>query len=144
VDAYRQFSGSAYLADKPVVSVELGAVFGLAYQYTLNDLVFAINRCASGGVNAYIIHGQTYTGNYFNTTWPGYTSFGYHVSDMYSEKRPDWSHGMRGALDYISRIEWSQQQGTPRIDVAMYNRQSATNPVPNTLYLQNDLLDAGE
>jgi hypothetical protein len=143
VDAYRQFSGSSSLAGKNVVSIELGAVFGRAYEFTVLDLAFTINRAASGGINAYVIHGQTYTGNYFGTTWPGYTSFGYHVSDMYSEKRPDWNHGMRELLDYVARVEWSQQRGILKTDVVFYNRQSATKPVPTTIYLENDLLDEG-
>ncbi|KAL7956296.1 hypothetical protein V8C34DRAFT_326292 [Trichoderma compactum] len=62
VDAYRQFSGSAQLAGKNVVSVKLGAIFGFAFSYTLTDLVFAVNRAISGGVNRVVIHGQSYTG----------------------------------------------------------------------------------
>jgi hypothetical protein len=139
VDACRQFSGSANLAGKNVVSIELGGVFDLAYQFTVIDLAFAINRAATGGINAYVIHRQGYTGNYPGSTWPGYKTFGYHVSDTYSEKRLDWDHGMRELLDYVSRVEWSQQQGTPKIDVAFYNVQSATRPVTTTIYLQDDL-----
>lgn len=144
IDAYRQFSGSAYIAGKPIVSIELGAVFGQAFRYTLNDLLFSMNRATSGGVNQYIIHGQDYSGNYANTTWPGYVAFGYEVSEQYSDKQPDWLHGLEGVLRYMGRTMWVQQQGVPRIDVAFYNRQSATDPIVHTLYTSNDLQDKGK
>lgn len=144
VDSYRQFSGTAYLAGRNVVSVELGAVFGLAFQFTLPGLLFAINRAASGGVNRVVIHGQSYTGNYTATTWPGYVAFGYAVSEPNSDKQPDWDHGLSQVLDYIGRIHYIQRQGLAKIDLAFYNRQSATDPIVHTLYTSNDLLDAGE
>ena len=144
VDSYRQFSGSAYLADKRTVSIELGAVFGNAFTYTIPHLLWAANRATSGGVNQYVIHGQQYSGNYSATTWPGYVSFGYQVSEHYSNKQPDWLHGLEASLRYMGRIMWSQQQGNPRIDVAFYNQQSATDPVVHTLYQSTDLSDGGK
>ncbi|KAF4547294.1 Hypothetical protein D9617_47g010620 [Elsinoe fawcettii] len=106
VDSYRQFSGVAHLAGKNGVSIELGAVFGDAFIFTIPDLLFAMNRAAAGGVNQYIIHGQAYTGNYTGTTWPEYA-------------------------------------GTGKIDVAFYNRQSATDPIVHTLYTPSDLQTEG-
>jgi len=44
VDSYRQFAGVGYLTGRNVISIELGAVFGSAFTYTLNDLLFAMNR----------------------------------------------------------------------------------------------------
>ncbi|KAK5170340.1 uncharacterized protein LTR77_004927 [Saxophila tyrrhenica] len=143
VDGYRQFSGSAFITDKRVLSIELGAVFGDAYTYTIPHLLWAMNRAASGGVNQFIIHGQQYAGEYPETTWPGYVSFGYAVSDQYSNKRPDWNHGLEAGLRYMGRIMYVQQQGVPRIDVAFYNRQSATDPIVQTLYQPSDLEDQG-
>jgi len=76
IDWYRQFSRPANLAGKRVISNELGAVQNAAYRYLLSSLVFSANRGLAGGVNQYVIHGQSYTGNYYATSWPGCTAFG--------------------------------------------------------------------
>jgi hypothetical protein len=86
VDGYRQFSGPAYLAGKQTVSIQLGVIFGDAFTFTIPQLLYGMNRAASGGVNRHVIHGQQFSGAYANTTWPGYVSFVYRVSDQYSEK----------------------------------------------------------
>lgn len=143
VDGYRQFSGVAYLAGKNVVSVELGAVFGLAFRYTVPDLLFSTHRAVSGGVNRIVIHGQSYTGNYTATTWPGYTAFNYGVSDSYMNKQPTWDHGLGSALEHIARTQYIQQSGSGKFDLAIYNRQSATDPVVHTLYTADDLSSSG-
>jgi hypothetical protein len=143
VDGYRQFSTPAYLAGKDVVSIELGAVFGYAYAYTLPELLFAADRAFVGGINRLVIHGQTFSGNYSATTWPGYTTFVYYVSEMYSEKQPSWDHGLRAAIDYAARVGWVQQQGVAKLDLAMFNLQSVTDPAGGTIYGEDDLADAG-
>lgn len=143
VDGYRQFSGAANLARKNVLSNELGAVFGRAYSFTIPELLFAMNRAVSGGMNQFVIHGQSYTGNYPQTTWPGYTAFIYYVSDLYSPKRPDWGNGLQAALDYMARTQHIQQEGIPRTDIAFYNKQSATDPNMATVYKFNDLIAGG-
>lgn len=143
VDGYRQFSGAANLARKKVLSNELGAVFGRAYSFAIPELLFAMNRAASGGINQFVIHGQSYSGNYPQTTWPGYTAFIYYVSDLYSPKRPDWNNGLQAALDYVARVQRVQQKGTPRTDIAFYNKQSVTDPNMGTIYKFSDLIDGG-
>lgn len=143
IDGYRQFSGPANLARKEIISIELGAVFGRAYSYTIPELLFVANRAAAGGVNQFVIHGQSYTGNYPQTTWPGYTAFIFYVSDLYSSKRPDWNHGLQAALDYMSRLQHIQQQGVPRTDIAFHNKQSVTDPNFGTVYAPTDLIDEG-
>ncbi|OBR14858.1 Secreted protein [Colletotrichum higginsianum IMI 349063] len=143
VDGYRQFSGPANLARKKVISNELGAISGRAYSLTIPELLFAMNRAVSGGVNQFVIHGQSYTGNYPQTTWPGYTAFIYYISELYSAKRPDWDHGFHAALDYMARIQHIQQKGIPRTDVAFYNKQTVTDPNMATLYRFDDLTKQG-
>ncbi|KAJ0119379.1 hypothetical protein J7T55_013618 [Diaporthe amygdali] len=143
VDGYRQFSGPANLARKRIISNELGAVFSRAYSLTIPELLFSMNRAVAGGVNQFVIHGQSYTGNYPQTTWPGFTAFSYYFSDLYSRKRPDWNNGLQAALDYVARTQHIQQKGVPRTDIAFYNKQSATNPNIVTLYNFTDLISGG-
>lgn len=141
IDSYRQFAGPAHLAEKQVISNEVGAVRPAAYRYTLPELLFSTNRGFAGGVNQYVIHGQPYSGSYFETTWPGYTAFRYLFSEMWGPKQPVWQHGFQDLLEYLARVQHVQQTGTPRVDVAMYNKESATTF--RTVYQPSDLLVAG-
>jgi hypothetical protein len=143
VDGYRQFSGPANLAGKRVISNEMGAVMFKSYNYPHSELLFSVNRAVAGGVNQVVLHGQSYTGDYYGTTWPGYTAFNYLFSDSYSNKQPSWDNGFSDVLGYIARVQFLQQSGIPRVDVAIYNKVSATNPSFPTLYASDDLLNAG-
>jgi hypothetical protein len=143
IDGYRQFSGPANLAGKRVISNEMGAVMLESYNYPHSELLSSVNRAIAGGVNQVVLHGQSYTGDYYGTTWPGYTAFSYVFSDSYSNKQPSWNHGFGDVLEYIARVQFLQQSGIPRVDVAIYNKVSATNPNFPTLYASDDLLNAG-
>lgn len=144
IDGYRQFSGVANVAGKRVISNEVGAEIAQAYRYQISQLLWSINRAFAGGVNQIILHGQSYTGNYYGTTWPGYTAFSYLFSESYSDKQPAWGHGFPEVLNYIARMEYTQQHGVPKTDVAIYNKQSTTNFSFPTLYNTTDLLDEGK
>ena len=127
IDAYRQYSGPAVLAGKSVISNEMGAVALETYRYLVADLLWSINRAVAGGVNQFIIHGQSYTGKYYATTWPGYTAFSYFYSEMWSNKQPVWEHGFSDFLEYVARLQYTQQTGKLVVDVAVYDKQSTTD-----------------
>jgi hypothetical protein len=143
VDGYRQFSGAAHLAGKAIISNEMGAI-AAAYDYPLPRLLFSIARAIVGGVNQFVLHGQSYTGDYYSTTWPGYTAFSYTVSEPYSNKQPSWYHGLSEVLNYVARIQFVQRQGIPRTDVAIYNKVSATDSSFPSIYQSDDLVNAGK
>ena len=143
IDGYRQFTGAAQLAGKRVISNEMGANILEVYQLSIPHLLWSIARAFIAGVNQVVIHGQQFTGDYYDTTWPGYVSFFYLFSEQWSNKQPSWENGFADALNHVARMQFILQQGTPKTDVAMYNKQSATNPNLATLYAQTDLLDAG-
>ncbi|RAH58772.1 hypothetical protein BO85DRAFT_458908 [Aspergillus piperis CBS 112811] len=128
IDGYRQFSGPAILAGKRIVSNEMGAVSMAAFRYQISSLLWSINRAVVGGVNQFVIHGLSYTGNYWATTWPGYTAFSYFYGELWSNKQPAWDHGFADFLGYVSRLQFSQQAGPLKTDIAVYNKQSATDP----------------
>lgn len=143
VDAYRQFSGPAMLAGKQVISNEMGATMG-AYRYPFSSLLFSVGRAVVGGVNQLVLHGQSYTGDYPETTWPGYTAFSYTTSELYSDKQPSWDHGMSDVLNFFARVQYTQRQGLPRVEVAIYNKVSATDSVNfPTMYQSDDLVNEG-
>ncbi|KNG86833.1 hypothetical protein ANOM_004910 [Aspergillus nomiae NRRL 13137] len=143
VDGYRQFVGPATLAGKRVISNEMGAVFDKAYQHSVTALLWEIARAVAGGVNQFVLHGQTFSGNYVGTTWPGNTPFYYLFSELYSEKQPSWNHGFSEALNYVARLQYTQQKGQSKVDVVIYNKDSATDAQFGTIYNETDLIEEG-
>jgi hypothetical protein len=127
IDGYRQYSGPAVLAGKRIVSNEIGAVSMETYRYAVSDLLWSINRAVIGGVNQFVIHGLSYTGTYYATTWPGYTAFSYFYSESWSNKQPVWENGFSDFMEYVARLQYTQQTGRLIVDVAIYNKQSATD-----------------
>lgn len=144
IDSYRQFSGVAYLAGKRIISNEMGAVMLEAYHQTIPALLLSNNKAFAGGVNQVVLHGYTYSGNYYGTTWPGYTPFQYLFSELHSPKQPSWAHGFDEAIAYISRTQYILQQGVPKIDITFVNKDSVTNPSFRTLYTDDDLSKTGK
>ncbi|GFF92501.1 hypothetical protein IFM60648_09770 [Aspergillus lentulus] len=140
VDAYRQFSGPAHISNRNVISNEMGAVNKPAYMLTIPELLYSIKRAWSGGVNMVVLHGYTYSGNYPNTTWPGYTTFGYRFTEMWNQIQPAWTH-MKDYLDYISRNQFVLQQGRPQIDLALYLYETPWSAVD--LLHSNNITAAG-
>lgn len=144
IDSYRQYSGPANLAGKRVVSIELGAIAMKAFIYTLPNLLRQFNLAVCGGVNQAVLHGQTYSGEYYATTWPGYNSFSWLISENYNNKHPYWDNGFAEVLEYMGRVQHVQQTGVPKVDVVFYNKASATAPYWDVQYQLDDLSNAGK
>ncbi|KAJ5864500.1 uncharacterized protein N7529_006416 [Penicillium soppii] len=143
IDGYRQFSGAANVAQKSVISNEMGANLEKALALPLSELLGQINIAFAGGVNQIVLHGQTFTGDYFETTWPGYLGFFLLFSESYMDKQPAWRLGMPDMIGYINRNQYILHKGQPRTDVALFNKVSYTDPQLNTLYTDDDLINDG-
>ncbi|KAJ5766587.1 uncharacterized protein N7511_004203 [Penicillium nucicola] len=143
IDGYRQFSGAANIAQKQVISNEMGADLEKALALPVGELLGQINIAFSGGVNQVVLHGQTFTGDYFETTWPGYLGFFLLFSESYMDKQPAWLLGYPDAFGYINRNQYILHQGQPRTDVAFFNKVSYTDPYMGTLYSESDLVNSG-
>ncbi|KAM0549861.1 hypothetical protein ACHAPJ_009108 [Fusarium lateritium] len=141
IDSYRAFTGPARLAGRRVVSNEMGAVRGSGFRYHLPQLIFSVNRAFLGGVNQNVFHGQSYSGRYFNTTWPGYTPFRYLFSEPWTTKMPAWHHGLEEVMNYTARVQHILQRSVAKADVVIYNKESATTI--RTIYQADDLLAEG-
>ncbi|KAF4443320.1 hypothetical protein FALBO_17268 [Fusarium albosuccineum] len=141
IDSYRSFAGPARLTGKRVVSNEMGAVRGAGLMYHLPILLFSVNRAFLGGVNQNVLHGQVYSGEYYNTTWPGHVPFRYIFSGPWSPHLPVWSHGLQDSLSYMGRMQHVLQTSIAKADVAIYNKESATTI--RTIYGAQDLLSEG-
>lgn len=143
IDAYRAYTGPAQLAGKHIISNEMGAEQLKAYSYTIPRLLYSVNRAYAGGVNRIVLHGQSYTGKYFGTSWPGFTAFQYVFSELWSEKQPVWSNGLQQTMNYLSRAQHVLQTGVEQLDLAIYNKASLTQTT-EALYESSDLVAAGE
>ncbi|KAB5528055.1 hypothetical protein GE09DRAFT_1064745 [Coniochaeta sp. 2T2.1] len=92
LDLYRQFTGPAHLAGRNVISTEVGARRIGAYALTVPALVGLLQDSYAVGVNTMVIHGFPYSGDYVNTSWPGYTPFQYEFTEMWGPRMPAWMH----------------------------------------------------
>ncbi|KAH8883752.1 hypothetical protein GQ53DRAFT_663304 [Thozetella sp. PMI_491] len=119
VDLYRQFTGAAHLAGLPFISTEVGAVQVGAYSLTVPQLLLLFKNGWATGINKMVVHGFPYEGNYYGTTWPGFTTFAYTYTEMWGPRQPAWSH-LNDSFLYTSRNNWALQVGVPRIDLAFY------------------------
>ncbi len=88
-----------------------------------------------------VLHGSPYSGDYPNTTWPGYTTFGYEFTEMWNKIQPCWIH-IKDTLDYIGRTQYELQQGTPKVDLAFYLFETPYEPIKQ--YPSNNLEDMGK
>ncbi|KAJ4350294.1 uncharacterized protein N0V89_008915 [Didymosphaeria variabile] len=119
IDLYRQFTGAAHLAGRNVISTEIGAVLGGAYKLRIPELKAQFDGSYAAGVNTMVIHGYAYSGEYFNTTWPGYTPFQYTYSELWNHRQPAWQH-LDDLLTYSARNSMTMQSGAPKVDIAFY------------------------
>ncbi|CZR61746.1 uncharacterized protein PAC_11643 [Phialocephala subalpina] len=126
IDRYRQYVGPAHLAEKRIISCELGAVILEVYELTLRSLLRLTNRAFAAGINMIVFHGSPFSYNYPNTTWPGFTSFDYNFAEMHSRHQPAWEHGYREFMDAVARTQFIQQSGTPKIDLAFWDKPTSS------------------
>jgi hypothetical protein len=144
IDAYRQYTGTAIISGKHIISNEMGAVTYKAYQYPVTQLLYSRNAAFASNTNKVVLHGQSYTGKYYGTTWPGYTAFQYIFFESYSHKLPARENGLADTFRYLGRTQWIQQSGTPRVDDAIYHKTSVTELGFPVFYNHTDLSSSGK
>ncbi|RAK97746.1 uncharacterized protein BO80DRAFT_185483 [Aspergillus ibericus CBS 121593] len=141
IDGYRQYAGPAHLAGKRIVSSEAGAEMSKVYQEPIPELLWGLKRSLAGSVNQFVLHGYPNSGNYGNTTWPGFTTFAYIFSDMHGPRQPAFAF-YGDFLDWLSRNQFVGQTGVPKVDVAFWSKSTSYESVP-TVYSPVDLQNAG-
>lgn len=148
LDFYRLQSGAVHATDKSIYSMETSAEwtetwndkkengeYGTRgngesnsgnYEQTFQDHLWHDQRAYATGVNQIVMHGYPYSGIYKGkalkgTQWPGFTGFeSYKWSNSWGERQPNWKYASN-YLDYLSRIQMTLRQGTPKVDVAVYH-----------------------
>jgi hypothetical protein len=117
-DSFRYLAGGAHISGKQIISDELGAVMGGAYNITVPDVVDLVNKNAAGGANQFILHGYP-SEQTSGQAWPGYHAFGSIFTDPWEDRQPVWQD-ISLMTDYVSRTEMVLQSGTAKVDVAVY------------------------
>lgn len=74
IDNWRAMAGANNMAQKTLLSNELGAYPELAYGTSWKRVISTVNPQFAAGVNHNVIHGFSYLYGP-NTTWPGYAAF---------------------------------------------------------------------
>ncbi|GKZ68760.1 hypothetical protein AnigIFM50267_003505 [Aspergillus niger] len=141
IDSYRQFAGPAHLAGKRIITNEAGAELSKVYQESIPELLWTLKRSFAGSVNQFVLHGYPNSGNYGNTTWPGFTTFSYLFSEMHGPRQPAFAY-YRDFLDWLSRNQFVEQTGIPKVDNAFWSKSTTYKTVP-TVYSPVDLQSAG-
>ena len=143
IDGFRQYSGAASLAGQKIVSIELGADYGETYSQLLTTLMTEASRAYAVGINQVVIHGASYSGYYPQTTYPGFTTFSYTFAGHHSRHQPAWNLGYEAMLNWLARAQFVLQSGVPKVDVVFWNKQTAQDPFPDSLYKETDLNEKG-
>ncbi|OJJ77643.1 hypothetical protein ASPBRDRAFT_25289 [Aspergillus brasiliensis CBS 101740] len=141
IDSYRQFAGPAHLAGKRIITNEAGAMIDSVYQESIPELLWTLKRSFAGSVNQFVLHGYPTSGNYGNTTWPGFTTFSYLFSEMHGPRQPAFAY-YKDWLDWLSRTQFVEQTGIPKVDIAFWSKSTSYKTVP-TIYSPVDLQSAG-
>ncbi|KAL5354447.1 hypothetical protein ACLOAV_000536 [Pseudogymnoascus australis] len=123
IDSYLQVAGTADLAGKPVISVELGANWHQAYYQSWELLLFDAKHAFAGGINQVVIHGATYSHNFTDTTWPGYTTHKYDYPGQHSRHQPAWDAGY--THEYLSPANFLLERAIVRDGVFAPTAQAA-------------------
>jgi hypothetical protein len=121
LDDYRCLAGGRDMGGRRILSNELGAYAGGAYNTAWDKVLKTLGGEYAAGVNQTVVHGFSYA-EAPGAAWPGFAAFTpYNGSVGYAEswgpRQPTWRH-IEDVAGYLGRTQAILQAGTPRIDVA--------------------------
>jgi hypothetical protein len=123
LDDFRCMAGARDMAGRRLLSEELGAYLGGAYNTTWNRLLTTVGGQFAAGVNNLMLHGFAYA-TAPGVAWPGFAAFspydgtiGY--SEAWGPRQPSWLHAP-DISGYIGRVQRVLRTGRPAVDVAYF------------------------
>lgn len=136
-DHFRAVAGGVHMSGKRYLSDEALADSGKAYALDWTDATRTINNNFAAGVNRLIIHGSPYanTENMNDPVygdkdfWPGWHAFPL-VAGAWGSRQPYWQK-VTILSDYIARSQAILQNGTPKMDVAIFDTDSYRTQTPD-------------
>lgn len=125
IDYFRVLAGGVHLGGRNIISDELGAYAGGAYNTTWQQLVSSINLNVVGGVNQFVLHGFPTKAQSAYTNWPGWHPFADpKFAEPWSDRQPSFAN-MSVFTNYMSRLEMILQAGRSNVDLAIYRDAKA-------------------
>ncbi|KAF5009389.1 hypothetical protein FDECE_4380 [Fusarium decemcellulare] len=82
-------------------------------------LVHLFKIAYAASVNTMNIHGMAYSGEYHNTTWPGFSIVQYFTGAVWNQRFQAWKY-LDDAMTFAERMQLVLQAGTIKRDVAFY------------------------
>ena len=123
---FRNISGGVHMTGRKFVSDEVLADLMAGYCLDWRSAVGTLNSNWAAGVNRMVIHGVSYetevSGKY--SQWPGWHAFMNAFADPWGDRQPCWPQVGKLAK-FIARTQAVLQNGTPKIDLAVYKGQRA-------------------
>lgn len=125
IDYFRVLAGGVHLGGGNILSDELGAYAGGAYNTTWQQLARSINLNMVGGVNQFVLHGFPTKAQSSYTAWPGWHPFADpKFAEPWSDRQPSFAN-MNVLTNYMTRLEMILQTGRSNVDLAVYRDTKA-------------------
>ncbi|MGI8332409.1 glycosyl hydrolase [Actinomadura scrupuli] len=123
LDDFRCLAGARDMAGRRLLSEELGAYTGGAYNTTWEKVLKTVGGQFAAGVNNVMVHGFSYA-SAPGANWPGFAAFtpykgaiGY--GESWGPRHPTWRH-IQDVTGYLSRVQKVLREGEPSVDVAYF------------------------
>lgn len=126
-DVWRTLSSAAAQGGKKVISTECCAMLG-NNAVPRQKLLKHVNQQFSVGVNHIVWHGWADQSPGAASAWPGFSPFGFLISDVYGPQNPMFDDD-KAINRYVARAQTILRRGQLRNDVAFYRDDNNHNPV---------------
>lgn len=124
-DSFRLLAAGRDMGARRILSDEIGAVLNGAFRTTWHQMLSTINANYAAGVNQMVLHGFSYA-TAPRATWPGFAAFyplgTVDFAEAWGPRQPTWAH-VNGIGSYMGRTQAVLQNGTSRVDVAIYRQE---------------------
>lgn len=120
-DYFRNIAGGVHFSGRKLVSDEVLADLGKAYDLTWANAAYTLNQNFAAGVNRMIIHGTSFGREHSGkfSQWPGWHAFQVSFAEPWDRRQAYWEDAdiISG---YISRMQAVLQNGQPDMDICLY------------------------
>lgn len=143
-DVWRSLASAAAQTGGQRVSTECCALYG-TFAVPRQTLLAHVNQQFSVGVNQIVWHGWADQSPGAANSWPGFSPFGFLISDVYGPQNPTFAEDKK-VNDYVGRMQTVLRRGNLRNDVAIYrddNGHSRDGSSGDLYFTDQSLANAG-
>lgn len=123
---FRNLSGGVHMTGRKFLSDEVLADLMAGYCLDWKSAAGTLNSNWAAGVNRMVIHGMSYESEVSGkfSQWPGWHAFQNAFADPWGDRQTYWPEVNKFA-NFIARNQSVLQNGTPKLDLAVYKSQRA-------------------